>query len=221
MARTDATEKAKAAAAKALKESKPPAPPLTPADVLARSLSLLEKFAETRDSILLSRVLRFTRHVRTHVSVAALRAVIEMHVPADRRGVLLAALAASSIAATSTGDVAMTVDAGAAAVAVAVANPPTTTPLNSSTSAAEALNNAASATAATGLKMPRAGGPATLEIEAYLTYIVLARLAAVRAWGVLADVSDAFIAFCAPHNKRSIDWFHVRRGGGAKRPVTL
>ena len=214
MARTDASEKAKAAAAKALKETKPPPPPLTPADVFARSLSLLEKFAETRDSILLSRVLRFTRHIRLHLPIASLRAVIESHVGVERRAGVLAALAEAVAASSSSSSDSpmLDVDAGAAA-AVTVTTPPIDAAAAGSGSGGVVENSTSTTSTAVALKMPRVGGPAALEIEAYLTYIVLAKVASVRAWSTLSVASETFIAFIAPHNKRSLDWFQVRREG--------
>jgi hypothetical protein len=194
MARTDATEKAKAAA-KAAKDAKPPPPPLTPADVFSRSLVLLEKFAETRDSILLSRVLRVTRHVRMYLPVSILRSAIEAHVGAERRAGVLAAL-----------------DGAVAAGAVASTAPTGGAPAASSSASAPADPSTAASSA---LKMPRVGGPASQEVDAYLSYIVLAKVALTRNWAALSDSANALISFISPLNKRSLDWFQVRGGSAA------
>ena len=94
----------------------------------------------------------------------------------------------------------------------AVAAPVALSPVASSAPSASAAAVAAPpATApAIKIKLPRAGGPAALELEAYLTILVLSKVAAARAWAPLAEGSSAFITFISSLNKRTVDVFLVR-----------
>ena len=92
MARTDEKDKKAAAAAKAKRDEKPAPAPLTPTDVLHRALSITAEYHESRDAVLLSRVLRFTGHLRKHLPPATLRAIIGTYVDASRRQGVLAML---------------------------------------------------------------------------------------------------------------------------------
>lgn len=87
--------KGKADAKPAVVVPAPPPKPLTPLETLHSHITILEKFIETRDARFLTRVLRYSGHVRKTLPTEQLKTAIQTYVlDAPRAASLLDVLAA-------------------------------------------------------------------------------------------------------------------------------